>query len=152
MNIHLLKYPLILIHSIKRIKMAKLGNSTIDCLPVKIRIKSEPGMESKKIRSLQHVASNVQEMEKLKNGAQDYRQELTCDVCVQSFSEEKSFKNHCKYSHPGQSFQVCFKCKMCGDEFNGISKLQMHAKKIHEGMTNKFKTKFTCELCLTSFK
>ena len=138
--------------------MAKLGMG--NRVPVKIRIKSEPGTESKKVRSLQHVASNVKEIETLKNGNQDYRQELKCDLCIQSFSEEKYFKNHFKSCHPGQSFQIFFKCQACGQEFNGINKLHIHAKKVHdgitaiaaEGMTNQFKTKFTCEICLTSFK
>ena len=123
-------------------------------VPVKIRIKSEPGMESKKVRNgLQHVASNVKEIETMKNGDQDYRQELKCDLCIQSFSEEKSFKNHFKSSHPGQSFQVFFKCQACGFECNAINKIQIHAKKVHQGiMTNQFKTKFTCEICFTSFK
>ena len=122
-------------------------------VPVKIRIKSEPGMESKNVRSLQHVASNVKEIETMKNGDQDYRQELKCDLCIQSFSEEKSFKNHFKSSHPGQSFQVFFKCQACGFECNAINKIQIHAKKVHQGiMTNQFKTKFTCEICFTSFK
>ncbi|KAK3085095.1 hypothetical protein FSP39_024128 [Pinctada imbricata] len=67
-----------------------------------------------------------------------------CSLCKKIFPSSAKLREHCLSEHDGSG---AYRCKECGKEFLKKKFLELHVKRMHEEVTEKF----TCDFCGKAF-